>query len=237
LIKIPAIIISIFLNILVILFVYLDKYSNILFFLWIISPVLLTVSSLKEIRSILKKHSIAEVFLYLRNYKIPAGGILLNTSVILLIYWHKYSNILIFLWILSLVLFLIPSLQKIKFNFKLSKKVLLIFLIISLPALIRILNLHSNRIHGDEFILAYYSSQYDFQKDNFFSAIPVLKNDWVCQYPPVFFAMQKIFFLFFGGNFVTIKLSVIPYIIIISLMLYLLTRDFLGEKTDRKSVV
>lgn len=113
----------------------------------------------------------------------------------------------------------------------------IIILAILLPSIVRILLFNLNRIHGDDILTAYFSNHYNFFQDNFFGPVPSNKADWVCQFPSLFFVLQKIFFLIFGANFLTIKLSVIPYVIIVSLAIFLITSRVFDKKTAVISVL
>jgi len=120
------------------------------------------------------------------------------------------------------------------------KKTIYFFLfvfVITLPVAIRILNINPNRIHGDDMIVAYLSAHYDFQNTNFFSAIPKNIVDWVCQFPTITFIVQKLFFLVFGANLYTVPLSYVPYVLIVSIFLYLTAREIFDKNTALISVV
>lgn len=165
-------------------------------------------------------------------------SLLLSLYVSYKIYSNEYSHSLIFIWLLSILLIMIAFgvlniIKKIHF----SKRWIFLMVVLSLPIIVRVSNYNLNRIHGDDLITAYFSAQYDFDKINFFSVIPQERGDWVCQFPTVFFVIQKIFFTFFGENLLTIKLSVTPYIFIVSLMIFLIVKKILNEKTALISII
>lgn len=116
-------------------------------------------------------------------------------------------------------------------NFKLPQKNLLTLFAISLPALVRIINIDLTRIHGDDLITAFFSATYNFSKFNFFSWIPQEKDQWVAQFPTVYFALQKLFFMIFGESLLAVKLSIIPYVFIVSIFLFLIVRKLLDQRT------
>jgi hypothetical protein len=141
----------------------------------------------------------------------------------LMVFSDKFSPFLIILWLLSIITFCLTIKEK---KIKLSKtqltwKKLVFILVILLPLVVRILNLEEWRVHQDSFITAYFSAHYDLLKTNFFSIIPQDSNDWVSQFPTPFFFLQKIFFLVFNTSPLSIKLSVMPYILITSVTLFL----------------
>lgn len=162
----------------------------------------------------------------------------LSLVINIFIFNNSYFPFLVFLWILSIALLISSSIHKKEMRLKKiePKKIIIIGLLILLPIFIRLINLDANRIHDDEFITAYYSANYDI-RENFFSVIPKDKGDWVAQFPVPYFALQKLFFMDFGENFLTIKLSVLPYIFIVSAMLYLLTKKILDERTAILAVI
>ena len=166
----------------------------------------------------------------LLNKKFIYISLFLNILVGLIICLDKYSNILIFLWLASIILLLLSSINSLPSEkSRLSVKTLFVSLLIALPVLVRIINFNPARVHGDEFIVAYYSAHYDFQKDNFFCPVRDM-GDWTNQFPNVYFALQKIFFSLAGENFITVKLSIIPWLLIISASLFFYTKNVFGEK-------
>lgn len=150
---------------------------------------------------------------------------------------NKYNNFLVLLWLLSLFsLFLSTKIVIPKFKLNISNISIIGFIII-LPILIRLIYLNPYRIHSDEFISSYFSAHYDFKTYNFFSAIPQNKDDWVNQFPTTYFVLQKIFFWIFGESSYTVKLSILPYVFIVSLMTYLISAKIFNKKTALISVV
>lgn len=172
---------------------------------------------------------------------IPIGiCILVNIAV----YLDIYNPILILLWIFSILLILLAPLlagrKKIDIPFpaiQLNKKSVLIFFILLLPVLVRIAHFNLNRIHTDDLITAYFSATEDFTKINFFSGIPQKQGEWVAQFPTPFFILQNIFFTLFGKSLLSVKLSIQPYVFIISVTLFLLVRKILNEKAAIISVI
>lgn len=157
------------------------------------------------------------------------------------IYLGKYSPFFIFLWLLSILLLLAALLfnqsLKIKYNFQFNKKTFIILLIIIIPALVRIVYFNPNRTRGDDLLTAYFSAHFDPTTINFFSGIPQDKAQWVSQFPTPFFALQKLFFLIFGESYLSIQFSIIPYVLIISLMLFLISKMIFGFKTAAAAVI
>lgn len=107
---------------------------------------------------------------------------------------------------------------------------IIILAAIFLPSVVRILFYNLDRIHGDDMLTAYFSAHYNLLKTNFFAPVPPNPRDWVSQFPSPFFFFQKIFFLIAGENLLSIKLSVIPYILIVSVFLFLITKKLVNEK-------
>lgn len=147
-------------------------------------------------------------------------------------------NFLILVWLLSLIFLIFSSVGSVNLTrIKFSKRSIATIFIVLLPAIIRIANYNLNRIHGDDLIAAYFSAHFDFSKFSFFSWIPQKPMFWVAQFPTPFFVLQKIFFLIFGESLLTVKLSVIPYVVVVSLMLFLTTKTLFDKKTAFIAVI
>ena len=102
-------------------------------------------------------------------------------------------------------------------------------LVIGLPAIVRFVNFDLDRVHGDDLLTGYFSSALDLRRD-FFAPVPDDPGQWVAQFPAPFFLFQKLFFVAFGESLLTVKLSVLPYVVIVSALLYQLTREILDER-------
>lgn len=169
-------------------------------------------------------------------------SIVLNIFISWQVYKDNYSFVLIFLWIFSVLSLIIFSTYK-NINLKnlkaikVSKKTVFILMLLLLPSIVRIFNYDLDRIHTDDLITAYFSAFYDLTNTNFFSAIPTDKGQWVSQFPTPYFALQKLFFLLFGETLLTIKLSILPYVFIVSLMIFLIAKETINEKTAVISVI
>lgn len=153
---------------------------------------------------------------------------------------NNYSPVLIYWWLASIIIFLLAfgrNIKSIHFQIKPVKKKMLLILLLSLPALIRISNYNLSRIHGDDLITAYFSATEKFSGINFFGGIPTDKAQWVSQFPTPFFVLQKFFFMIFGENLLAIKLSVVPYILIVSVMLFLIVKHIFNIKTALVSLI
>jgi hypothetical protein len=106
-----------------------------------------------------------------------------------------------------------------------------------LPLVVRVANYQPNRIHGDDIITATFSKQYDVLHDNFFAGVPHDKVQWVSQFPSLYFVLQHFFFAVFGANLLTIKLSVLPYIFLVVLETYRLTKRLTNRFTAVVTVI
>ena len=166
---------------------------------------------------------------------IYATSIILNLIVNFQVFNNQYSVITLILWLLSIFLLVIAfKPQQLISRFarvQISYKSFLLLALLFLPLAVRIINYNTERIHGDDLLTAYFSANYDLGKDNFFSAVPKNRTNWVAQFPTVYFALQKIFFLIFGENILIVKLSILPYILTISLALFLITKNLFGKTT------
>lgn len=167
-------------------------------------------------------------------------SLILNLIVNFFVFRNNYYSWLAILWLISILILIFSALKTGKLNvvriFRADKQFFFILFIILLPLILRIINLNPNRIHQDEFETAYFSSQYNLTTTNFFSGIPE-SDVWVAQFPSPFFVLQKIFFLLFGENPLSIKLSVLPYVFLVSLMLFLLCEKIFNRQIAIISVI
>lgn len=171
---------------------------------------------------------------FVLSVSLLTASLAINILITIRLFQSNYSHLLILLWILSILLFLISTVEPIKLktdNLHLSKRLILYLTVIILPSMVRIANFNLDRIHGDDLITAYFSAHYNFDNINFFSAIPQDKGQWVSQFPTIFFILQKIFFLVFGESLLSVKFSIIPYVLLVSLMLFLITKAIFETKT------
>jgi len=109
--------------------------------------------------------------------------------------------------------------------------------LICLPALVRLALFRLDRIHGDDLLTAYFSATYDLRHADFFAPVPADPGDWVSQFPAPFFVLQKLFFVAFGESGMTIKLSVLPYVVVIAGFLFAIARDLVDERAAVMAVV
>lgn len=167
-------------------------------------------------------------------------AIQLNLYVCLKIYAGHYSMILPLLWLSSLFLLLLAanSINIFKLinrsapihTLRLNPSLIITSLVLLLPIMVTLANIGPKRIHGDGMITAYFSAHYDLLNNNFFAEVPSTRHEWVSQFPTPFFVLQKIFLLAFGESLLTVKLSVIPYVLITALSLYLTVRELFREQ-------
>lgn len=107
---------------------------------------------------------------------------------------------------------------------------LLALLLPLVPVLVRVLAASPYRIHGDELITAYYSAHDDFSPRRFFEAVPQ-ESDWVCSFPSLFFALQRVFFAVFGDGLAQVRASALPYVWVSGFALFLSVRRTLDRTT------
>ncbi len=109
--------------------------------------------------------------------------------------------------------------------------------VILLPCLVRLASLRNDRIHGDDLITAYFSARYDLRRTDFFAPVPANPSEWMSQFPAPFFALQKLFFLIFGESLLTVKLSILPYVLVVSGFLYAIARELADERAATLAVL
>ncbi len=81
--------------------------------------------------------------------------------------------------------------------------------------------------HPDEFSLAWFSRQYHFTTSNFFGPMPP-EPVWTFQSPSLFFVMQKIALAAIGTEPLDVKLSVLPWVVVTAVALFLSAKDLFG---------
>jgi 4-amino-4-deoxy-L-arabinose transferase-like glycosyltransferase len=150
------------------------------------------------------------------------------------------NNFSLFLWLGSLLLLFIAFPFQKKENEK-DKKIsypsfeLKDFLLISLTILVGLairifLMTNEYSFHNDEYLTAYFSySLGDISKLDWFGIYPQ-PRDWIWQFPLFYFFFQKLFLNIFGITTLTIRLSNLPYLIIIFLSLFLITSYLYGKR-------
>lgn len=101
--------------------------------------------------------------------------------------------------------------------------------LMALPCLVRIFSFSGPAFHGDTLIPASFSVLFDPYEHNFFGPYPDPPH-WVARFSTMHFAIQKLFFWIVGfENLLVVRLSVIPYVLIATLALYLLTEALWGR--------
>lgn len=154
-----------------------------------------------------------------------AVSLILGGTVVLTLALARYTHVLILLWVLSIACFLMGAGEAPRFRMRMPKigvfQILLIG-IIALPLVVRLVHYTPTRMHGDDLLTAYFSLNYHPKTTNFFSGIPD-KDIWVSSFPTVYFLFQKVFLTMFGTTLTTVKLSILPYVFGVSLLLFGIT--------------
>lgn len=87
-----------------------------------------------------------------------------------------------------------------------------------------------DHFHQDEFVEAYTSYQLpSITRIDWFAGYPA-KGTWVCQFPILFFALQKPFLMLLGPTVESIRVSVWPYLALTTLYLYLIARELAFDR-------
>ncbi|MDQ2969968.1 MAG: glycosyltransferase family 39 protein, partial [Acidobacteriota bacterium] len=77
---------------------------------------------------------------------------------------------------------------------------------------------------------SYFSATHDFAHTSFFAYMPP-KHQWNAQFPTPYFFLQRLFFGLFGATLWTVRLSILPYVALVSGMLFLITRELFDRQT------
>lgn len=155
----------------------------------------------------------------------------ITVFICLMIMANRYSPLVAVYWVFSIVFLLAGSTADLRKRQKKPISVPRLFaviFIILLPVLVRVLFYQPDRIHGDDLLTATFSQNYHPLTTHFFSGIPD-GTQWVAKFPTPYFLIQKIFLQLAGATVLTVKLSIIPYIAVVSLMTYLIASFFLGS--------
>lgn len=154
----------------------------------------------------------------------------ITVFICLMIMADRYSPLIAVAWALSLILLLAGFIKDLKQHRKpiSYQHLAAVLLIMLLPVAVRVLLYQPDRIHGDDLLTATFSQLYHPLTTHFFSGIPE-GTQWVAKFPTPYFLLQKIFLRIAGASVLTVKLSVIPYIAVVSVMTYLIGSFLLGS--------
>jgi len=157
----------------------------------------------------------------------------LNFLVIFLVRRGWVSHLLTALWILSIVSFCLSAIERPRFRlprWRPTRQSLLVVAIVLLPAIVRVAHMATGRIHGDELLTAYFSKTHDFRHTSFFTPMPD-RGEWVSQFPTPFYLLQRWFLDIAGASVAAVRLSTLPYVVIVSVLLFLIARKLLDRST------
>src|SRR5688572_1858610 len=159
-------------------------------------------------------------------YRLISFGLALAASAVvagLVIRGHA-SHRLTAAWAAAVLLFALATLfVRRGRSFRLLSVAPLLFAA-ALPVVVRVVGQPPDRMHADEFLTAYFSATHDFAQSSFFGYMPE-KWEWQGQFPKPFFFLQRLFFGLFGESTTSVRLSVQPYVAIVSVMLFLTVRE------------
>jgi hypothetical protein len=117
------------------------------------------------------------------------------------------------------------------------RRTVLVLAVLLLGPAVRWFLTEPHRVHGDELITGYFSVSEDLSAKRFFAEIPADKGQWVCQFPPLFWVIQKEILKVVGDDIRGLRISIYPYIFLTGVFLFLVTRRLLGERTAYFAVV
>ena len=90
--------------------------------------------------------------------------------------------------------------------------------------------------HTDEYLTAHFSySIGDLTNLDWFGVYPP-KGEWVCQFPILYFFFQKLFFNIFGVGTVSMRLSALPYVLIVFISLFLISKHLYNERVALSTI-
>jgi hypothetical protein len=166
--------------------------------------------------------------------------ILLNIILGYFVYNHIDFALIPVIWVISILFLIIPfnSLKDLRDNAILfyskvkrnRNELIAVFILCFILVSVVVLNYDSERFHQDDLITAYFSIKHNFSGILFFSPVPLNPTEWVCQFPSLYFAIQQIILGFIGVTNLSVKLSIIPYNLIILIFLYLTLKNIYNKK-------
>lgn len=112
----------------------------------------------------------------------------------------------------------------------------LLLAVAALPVFVRIALMDRDRVHMDEYLTGYFSATHDFGDTSFFGYMPE-PWQWQGQFPKPFFFLQRVFLEIFGLGSWQLHLSTQIYVALASVMLFLVVRELLDEKSAFVAVV
>lgn len=163
----------------------------------------------------------------------------LTVFICIMIQADRYTPWLAIAWALSAGIILFGTSPAVRTQRKQSLftvRHIAVILLLLLPVGVRVINYQPDRIHGDDLLTATFSQNYQPLTTNFFSGVPD-ETEWVAKFPTPYFLFQKIFLRLSGATILTVKLSVLPYVLIVSLMTYLIGSILLGPVAGMAAVV
>jgi len=163
----------------------------------------------------------------------------LNLIVIFLARRGRVSHVPTTLWILSIVFFFLSAIERPRFRlprWRPNRQALLVIAVVLLPAIVRLAHAAGGSVHGDELLTAYFSKTHDFLHTSFFSPMPN-RGEWVSQFPTPFFLLQRWSLDIVGASVAAVRLSTLPYVVIVSALLYRIARQLADRTTALLAVV
>lgn len=176
----------------------------------------------------------------LKNKMLLKLVLALTLSIItsIFVYWQIDFILLPYLWLASILIVVIDrdtflQIAKIRWD----NKWLIVLMVLLLPAVIDVVNYQSDRFHQDDLITAFFSVSENFAGVKFFNPVPSWEVQWVAQFPSIYFVVQKFILSILGVSNLAVKLSVLPYQIIIASFLFKLVKKIFNQKIAYISVV
>ncbi len=170
---------------------------------------------------------------------LSAAAFVLSLAVAFLVFRGKDSPWLAVPWLIAVAAFALAERDRPlpggPRGFRPSRAALLLFAAV-LPVLVRVANFQSDRMHTDEFLTGYFSATHDFAHKGLFGFLPEYW-EWQGRFPKPFFFLQRVFFTLFGASTLTMRLSVQVYVAAVSVMLFLIVRELLDQKSAVVAVV
>lgn len=140
------------------------------------------------------------------------------------------------LWLLAILILVLPYPLKFQKNKILKQlkvnrnEILAVLGLCLLLVIVTVANYDQDRFHQDDLITGYFSIGHNFSGLSFFHPVPSDPTDWVCQFPSIFFVLQQFILNLTGITNLGVKLSVIPYNLVIVVYLYLIGKSLFKNK-------
>ncbi len=118
-----------------------------------------------------------------------------------------------------------------------TRRTLAVVALCCLPVGVRLALAGVRPVHGDELLIGYFSLREDVSAKRFFAEVPQWRGDFIAQFPTPFFVGQRAALGVLGDSLVALRASVMPYVFLAALFLFLTVRKVIDALAASLAVV